>query len=192
MPLARQTVDLLIQAAKAGCFEGDHKGLSAREWAALRFVRRANRFSRTPSALADFIGTSRATASQIVKALEAKAYVHRKTSFEDKRSVELRVTAQGEKCLNQDDPINHVVNAVAKLGTQECVKLNFTIKEILNHVYRELPRVQANTCLDCLFLAESNRGPRKGRAATEFMCRRYRVKVSREETELLCISFERS
>ena len=116
MPLAREAVELLVQAARAWYFEGNQHGLRDREWMALRFLGRANRFSRTPSALAGFIGATRATASQIVKTLEGKSFLVRKPSHEDKRSVVLHVTAQGEKCLSQHDPINHVVNAVTALG----------------------------------------------------------------------------
>lgn len=108
MPLAREAVELLVQAARAWYFEGNQHGLRDREWMALRFLGRANRFSRTPSALAGFIGSTRATASQIVKTLESRSFLVRKPSHEDKRSVVLHVTAQGEKCLSQHDPINHV------------------------------------------------------------------------------------
>jgi len=163
---------------------------------ALRFLNRANRFSRTPSALAGFIGATRATASQIVKTLESKSFLVRKPSHEDKRSVVLHVTAQGEKCLNQHDPINHVLNAVTALGTDECLRLRDSLREILNHLDAAHQRLDASICRDCMFLAERSPGvgpaAAKGRATAEFMCRLYRAPVSLEETELLCTSFERT
>ncbi|WP_441268063.1 MarR family winged helix-turn-helix transcriptional regulator [Bradyrhizobium sp. 215_C5_N1_1] len=55
------------------------------------------RFSRTPSALAKFVGTTRATVSEMVKRLEAKGYLERKSSGEDKRSVILCITLRGRK-----------------------------------------------------------------------------------------------
>jgi hypothetical protein len=51
MPLNREAVELLIQAARAWYFKGDQHGLHDREWMALRFLGPANRFSRTPTAL---------------------------------------------------------------------------------------------------------------------------------------------
>ncbi len=157
MPLNREAVELLIQAARAWYFEGDQHGLRDREWMALRFLGRANRFSRTPTALAGFIGATKTTASQIVKTLESKSYLVRKPSHEDKRSVVLCVTAQGEKCLSQHDPINHVLNAVAALGTEECNRLRGSLTRILNHLDATHQRLNASTCRDCMFLAE--RGP---------------------------------
>lgn len=194
MPLAREAVELLIQAARAWYFEGNQHGLRDREWMALRFLSRANRFSRTPSALAGFIGSTRATASQIVKTLESKSFLVRKPSHEDKRSVVLHVTAQGEKCLNQHDPINHVVNAVAALGTDECIKLRDSLREVLNHLDATHQRLDASICRDCMFLAERNAGPGsgKGRTNAEFMCRLYRAPISLDEIELLCTNFERT
>jgi MarR family transcriptional regulator, negative regulator of the multidrug operon emrRAB len=102
----------------------------------------------------------------------------------------LCVTSQGEKCLSQHDPINHVLNAVAALGTEECIKLRDSLTRILNHLDATHQRFNASICRDCMFLAE--RGPRiaKGRTTAEFMCRLYRAPISLEETELLCTSFE--
>src|SRR5437762_12104009 len=130
MPLERETLELLVQAATGWYFEGHRHGLRDREWMALRFLGRANRFSQTPSALAGFIGTTRATASQIVKILEKNSFLVRKPSREDKRSVMLCLTAQGEKCLNEHDPINHVLNAVAALGADECEAAQFPREDL--------------------------------------------------------------
>lgn len=190
MPLNREAVELLIQAARAWYFEGDQHGLRDREWMALRFLGRANRFSRTPTALAGFIGATKTTASQIVKTLESKSYLVRKPSREDKRSVVLCVTAQGEKCLNQHDPINHVLNAVTALGTEECTRLRSSLTRILNHLDVTHQRLNASTCRDCMFLAERGPAMAKGRPAPEFICRLYRAPISLEETELLCTNFE--
>lgn len=192
MPLDREAVELLIQAARAWYFEGDQHGLRDREWMALRFLGRANRFSRTPTALAGFIGATKTTASQIVKTLESKSYLVRKPSHEDKRSVVLCVTAQGEKCLSQHDPINHVLNAVTALGTEECTRLRGSLTRILNHLDATHQRLNASTCRDCMFLAERGPGITKGRATAEFMCRLYRAPISLEETELLCTNFEQA
>lgn len=192
MPLNREAVELLIQAARAWNFEGDQHGLRDREWMALRFLGRANRFSRTPTALAGFIGATKTTASQIVKTLESKSYLARKPSHEDKRSVVLCVTAQGEKFLSQHDPINHVLNAVAALGTEECTRLRGSLTRILNHLDATHQRLNASTCRDCMFLAERGPGTAKGRTPAEFMCRLYRAPISLEETELLCTNFEQA
>src|SRR5256714_13007018 len=68
---ARETAELLLlvgRLVQAGGYDGE---LSPAQWMALRFFARANSFSRTPSAFAEFQATTRGTASQAIKALEA-------------------------------------------------------------------------------------------------------------------------
>src|SRR5262249_9607925 len=65
-----QTADLLPLVGglvEAEDYDGD---LSPAQWMALRYLARANTFSRTPSAFAEFQATTRGTASQAIKALE--------------------------------------------------------------------------------------------------------------------------
>src|SRR5262249_11418773 len=47
--------------------DGFVAGRTPAQWTALRYFARANRFSRTPSAFAEFHGTTRGTASQTTK-----------------------------------------------------------------------------------------------------------------------------
>jgi DNA-binding MarR family transcriptional regulator len=193
MPLIRETVELLIQAAGACHVLDDRRGLRDREWKALRFLARANRFSRTPTAVAIYIDSTRATATQIIKTLEDLAYVVRKPAPRDKRSVMLCVTSQGEKLLAQHDPISGMANAIATLNEDDRLNLRNALNEILSRI--DAPRVETHTgrCSDCIFL---RKGPdartAKGRANTEFRCRLYRAQLAADETELLCTSFERA
>src|SRR6185369_768159 len=99
---ARESIELLDQIARTVWFEGTKHGLRDREWMALRFLSRANRFSRTPSALARYVGTTRGTVSVLIDELERLGYLERKRSAEDKRSVMLSVTQQGKKFLARD------------------------------------------------------------------------------------------
>lgn len=185
---AREAVDLLIQAAGSWQFDDTLNGLRDREWMALRFLARANRFSRTPSALAQFVGTTRATASQTVKRLEEKGYLQRQGSDQDKRSVILDVTPRGEKILSSD-PITQLVHAIAAL---EIGANNF--RDVLRHILEQLDarrdRHHADTCRKCIFLTEaaSNLASRK---QPKYTCRFFRADLSEAEIGLLCFNFER-
>jgi DNA-binding MarR family transcriptional regulator len=68
---ARETAELLLQVGRLVQAEGYDGELSPAQWMALRFFARANPFSRTPSAFAEFQATTRGTATQAIKALEA-------------------------------------------------------------------------------------------------------------------------
>src|SRR6266487_1706222 len=89
---ARETAELLLQAGRLVQAEGYDGKLSPAQWMALRYFARANPFSRTPSAFAEFQATTRGTASQAIKALEAGGYLVRQRSKADGRSISLRLT----------------------------------------------------------------------------------------------------
>ena len=56
---ARETAELLLQVGRLVQAEGYDGELSPAQWMALRFFARANPFSRTPSAFAEFQATGR-------------------------------------------------------------------------------------------------------------------------------------
>jgi DNA-binding MarR family transcriptional regulator len=193
MPLIRETVQLLIQAAGACNLPDDRHGLRDREWTALRFLARANRFSRTPSALADYLASPRTTATQIVKALEDRSFVVRRPLQHDKRSVMLCVTAQGERLLAQHDPVSGIANAIAALITEDCVRLRNALDAVLKRIGSPLPQAAAGPCRGCVFLRKTATDTRseRPRANAGFHCRLHRASMTVHETALLCTSFER-
>ena len=190
MTLARETVELLVQAARIWYFEGSRHGLRDREWMALRFLARANRFSLTPSALANFVGTPRGTASQIVKVLEKKGFLLRQPAADDKRSVILCVTAQGEKFLGHD-PINVLVKAIAALSVERQTSSRDALRQVLDWLDITQHRQHADICKECTFLTENSAEAAAGHASPQFTCRFFRTAITPDETALLCANFER-
>ncbi len=91
------------------------EGLNPAQWEALRYLCRANRKSRTPTALADYLGTTKGTASQTLKALESKGYVQRVPSPKDKRAVLLNLSEDGWAVLDRD-PLKIIETAAQELG----------------------------------------------------------------------------
>src|SRR5256712_12380036 len=98
---ARETAELLLLVGRLVQGEGYDAELSPAQWMARRFFARANSFSRTPSAVAEFQATTRGTASQAIKALEAGGDMLRQRSKADRRSVSLRLTNKSNKALSR-------------------------------------------------------------------------------------------
>ena len=96
---AAHLIDRLDRLARGGEAAGD---LNPAQWEALRFVARANRFSRTPAALAEYLGSTRGTVSQTLISLEQKGHVTREPSSRDRRSVMLELTSMGMQALRRD------------------------------------------------------------------------------------------
>jgi DNA-binding MarR family transcriptional regulator len=96
---AAYLIERLGRALRADGYAG---GLNPAQWEALRYLARANRFSRTPAALAEFLQASRGTVSQTVIALEEKGLVEKTRSERDARSVALSLTESGRRMIEGD------------------------------------------------------------------------------------------
>src|SRR5260370_5182710 len=96
---ARETAELLVQVGRLVQAEGYDGELSPAQWMALRFFARANQFSRNPSAFAEFQATTRGTATQTIKSLEAGGDLVPTPTQGAKRSATLRPHTKGQKTL---------------------------------------------------------------------------------------------
>jgi len=188
MNLARESIELLGQIARILWFEGARHGLRDREWMALRFLSHANRFSRTPSALANYVGTTRGTASFIINELERLGYLERMRSAKDKRSVMLSITQQGKKFLARD-PGNVLVEAIAVLDDDGTIRFRDALRHVLDQSDVAEQRHDTDVCKRCIFLRE-DRSTTDSKASVEFTCRLFRAAIAPAEIELLCTSFE--
>ena len=62
---------------------------------ALNYLARCNRYSNTPLGVTDFLGLTKGTVSQSLKALEAKGLIEKRPDALDRRSVHLELTEEG-------------------------------------------------------------------------------------------------
>lgn len=74
---AARLIDRIERLARSGV---PVHGLNPAQWEALRYLGRANRFSRTPAGLAAYLGSTRGTVSQTLIALEQKGFLARQVS----------------------------------------------------------------------------------------------------------------
>jgi DNA-binding MarR family transcriptional regulator len=111
---SRIIADLVFHLGRIASGEGLAEGLTPAQWAVLRYFARANRFSRTPSAFAAFHGTTRGTASQMIKNLEIQGYLTRMRSDADGRSTRLDLTDKARDILS-NDPFEALVRAANAL-----------------------------------------------------------------------------
>ena len=147
---ARETAELLVQVGRLVQAEGYDGELSPAQWMALRFFARANPFSRNPSAFAEFQATTRGTATQTIKSLEAGGYLVRQPSKADKRSVSLRLTSKGKKTLARD-PFEVLVRAVDSLDAKEQTAMHGALHQVLTTVAASGAHRCFGVCQDCTY-----------------------------------------
>lgn len=122
-------------------------GLNPAQWAALRYLGRANRYSRTPTAISDYLGTTRGTMSQTIKALEAKGLIGRETSGRDRRAVLLRLTGAGEAAL-ENDPLHCVASVAGVLGDEMDEASRF-LDRVVDCLQAKSGGLNYGVCTDC-------------------------------------------
>ncbi|WP_020591589.1 MarR family winged helix-turn-helix transcriptional regulator [Kiloniella laminariae] len=95
-------ISLLARLSRLVNHDGHAGGLKPAQWDALRFLARANRFSRTPGGLTAYLGATKGTISQTLMSLEKKGLLEKTPDPLDRRSVALRLTAAGEELASSD------------------------------------------------------------------------------------------
>lgn len=110
--------NLLDQESRAIATRHD---LALAQLQALHYLSRANRFSDTLSALADFLGATKGTVSQTVTSLERKGLVERVDDARDRRVSHCRPTASGERLVREwlPPPALAQVDGEAAVGALE-------------------------------------------------------------------------
>lgn len=111
---------LLERLARVAAAEDWSADVNPAQFAALSYLDRANRFSRSPSQVADYLSATRGTVSQTLKALARKGLVEERRSAADKRSISYDVTPEGSAVLSSRSALS---DAVDQLGFKQATAL---------------------------------------------------------------------
>jgi DNA-binding MarR family transcriptional regulator len=182
---SRAIAELVFHMGRIASGEGLAQGLTAAQWAALRYFAQANRFSRTPSAFAAFHATTRGTASQTIKSLETQGYLTRMRSEEDRRSVRLVLTEKARGIL-ANDPFESLVRAADSLPPSIQGHFSNALQNMLGQVAQERGKPPFGTCTSCKYL-ESGSCSREGQAP--YACGFTSEPLHLEELNGICIDF---
>jgi len=186
---ARETAELLLLLGRLVQAEGYNGDLSPAQWMALRFFARANSFSRTPSAFAEFQATTRGTATQTIKALEAGGYLVRQRSEADGRSVSLRLTDKGHGAVARD-PFEVLVCAVDSLDAEEQAAMHHALHRVLTTVAARGAHRHFGVCQDCAHLGGETYCSSTSATRSALECLLFGVAIEPEDAGLLCVHFQ--
>lgn len=163
-------------------------GLNPAQWEALRFLSRANRYSASPGALAEFLGTTKGTASQTVIALEAKGLVARVRCDVDRRKVRLALTENGRTLLARD-PMLLIERAGSRLSEEQRSMMISAMNDVLDELCRQNGGTRFGVCGDCCHMQDECHG---GCNKDEVVCGLTGETLGLAELEQICVNFRRS
>ena len=150
MPERAKLVELVDRLSRIAHSLQFAEGLNPAQWEALRFVGRANRNSCSPGTLAEFMGSTKGTVSQTLKALEAKGLIERCRKAGDRRAVQISVTPAGTALLSKD-PLGQIHDALEPCSRDEQHELVEGIERLLDIVQEHQGLPEFGPCPGCTY-----------------------------------------
>ena len=130
-------------------------GLLPVQWEVLRYLHRANRFSRTPAALTAYLGLTKGTVSQTLRTLEGKGLVQKRVDPGDRRSKRLSLSDAARRLL-QEDPLAETAAATGRLPEPQRAALARALEAILSTRLEARKRQPFGQCRDCRYFASQH------------------------------------
>ncbi|MEZ5981016.1 MAG: MarR family transcriptional regulator [Parvularculaceae bacterium] len=182
----RSVDDILILLERIGRVlqnDGHSEGLKPTQWEALRYFARANRFSRSPSALTAYLGMTKGTVSQTVGALEKKGLIEKATGDADRRQVQIEMTAKGDKLLKRD-PLEAMAALLARMPASQRQELKDDLSDFLRATLRQRDGRPFGACKTCRYFQKNASG------GAPHKCGLLDEPLSVADSEMICVEHE--
>jgi len=181
---AHKAADLIERIARLMQAEEQKGPLNPAQWEALRYLAKANRFSRTPAALAEYLGSTRGTVSQTLIALEKKDCIKRTPNAHDKRSVDIALTPLGQQHLT-NDPRQKLASCIE--ATRNGLPLEDALSQVLNEAIHRNNAKSFGICKSCRFFQRTDKPEN---STGSHRCGLLNVPLSDKDSEEICVEHE--
>lgn len=173
----RALLDRVPRLLASGDWAGD---LNPAQRSTLDYLARANRFSRAPSHVADYLCTTRGTASQTLKALERKGYVAPERAAGDKRSKSYSLTETGRHLINAG---SKPLSALEGLSGSDAAALQRGLAALAERLLAQRGHRPFGLCRNCRFHDNTPEGAR---------CRLLGLALTHTQADQICHEFKPS
>ena len=181
------TAEIIVHLSRLAHGDGLPGGLTAAQWAALRYFSQANRSSRTLAAFADYQVTTRGTASQTITKLVEKGLLTRRASSVDRRSALIDLTPEG-LALCSSERFNELVHAISDLPGDLRNDVLAALEALMERIAENRRRRRFGTCESCGHLSVCIDQPA---GETGHVCCLTGLPLNRSELDQLCINYQR-
>lgn len=150
----RALLDRILRICAAEDWTDD---ISPAQRAVLTYLGRANRFSRAPSQIADYLNATRGTISQTLKTLARKGLVTETRSDRDKRSISYEIAQKGQSILERDSTIESVFKSMPEENAETLSRL---LRDVIAAVLKEHGGRSFGICRSCQYHLTGSGGAR--------------------------------
>ncbi|HEX6957003.1 MAG TPA: MarR family transcriptional regulator [Ferrovibrio sp.] len=158
-------------------------GLNPAQWEALRFIAQANKYSRSPTALAEYLGATKGTVSQTLIALESKGLITRCKKTCDRRQVDLCLTEAGQAMLAKD-PMQTLQHAASEMADELGPHLVKGLTRLLHDLQSKHQIMEFGVCQDCSLFCVNAPDAALGQ------CGATGEAIAEEEKKKICVNFK--
>jgi DNA-binding MarR family transcriptional regulator len=152
---------------------------------ALIYLSKANRYSNTPQALAEYLGLTKGTVSQTLLLLDRRGLIERFEDDIDRRVVRLRLSAAGERLLYESQPALAWQNATRNISPNRIRNAVSALREALVTLQEDNEGKTFGACQTCTWCQKLSQriyrcgrmGDRLSGPETRKICRIYQAKV---------------
>ncbi|MEL7448335.1 MAG: MarR family winged helix-turn-helix transcriptional regulator [Pseudomonadota bacterium] len=148
----------------------------------LRYLARCNRYSNTPAAIGQFLGSTKGTVSQSVKVLEREKLVSKLSDAKDGRVVRLRLLKKGRDLLSRIDSESPMQAAIGNLGPDAQSTLADGLTTLLRNAQRLNASKTFGVCKTCCHFRRLG--------GNEFQCGVTGEPLSVDDSTRICVEHE--
>lgn len=153
-------------------------GLQPVHFQVLNYLSRANKYSNTPAAVANYLGMTRGTVSQSLIILEKKGLLEKIPDRQDKRVVHLRLLAEGQTVLKQARPSDLFQEATSILHSSAPPPSDTNVfQQALTALQKANQSQSFGVCKTCRNFSEKD---------GEFFCQLTQEKLTDSDSEQIC------
>jgi len=138
--------DLIHRLSRIVSSEAWSDDLNPTQRAALDYLARANRFSRSPSHVADYLCATRGTVSQTLKSLARKDLVREVRSQTDRRSITYELTSRGYAHAQSATALDDALKALPDTTSES---LSGDLKTLLQELLAQREGRSFGICQTC-------------------------------------------
>ena len=161
---------------------GSDEALQPVHLQSLIYLSKANRYSNTPQALAEYLGLTKGTVSQTLLLLDRRGLIERFEDDIDRRVVRLRLSSAGERLLYQSQPALAWQNATRNISPNRIRNAVSALREALTQLQEDNEGAAFGVC--------HNRSWCQKLSQRIYRCGRMGDRISGPETRRICRIYE--
>ena len=120
----------------------------------MRYLARCNRYSNTPAAIGQFLGSTKGTVSQSIKVLEREKLISKLSDAKDGRVIRLRLLTKGRDLLGRVDEKSAIHASAEHVEADEREVLANGLTELLRRAQRRNGLKTFGVCSTCRFFTQ--------------------------------------